>query len=181
MARIGQNLELFKNSSQRQFGGLLLKGNAKIARPVSTKLPIHLVLKSHVAVGPRSLLHRRNAGRVGDIIRQQAAAKGIRVYHFVNVGNHLHLVLRIQHASRPAGQRAFSAFLRAISGLIARHVLRAERGAAQGIKFWQARPFTRIASWGREFRALSDYMTKNSKQARGLVAWGFTLMEPESG
>jgi len=118
------------------------------------------------------MLRPRNADRIETIIRRQARLKGLRVYHFVNVGNHLHLVLRVDHRRLTTGRRAYRAFIRAVTGLIARHVLRAERGAAKAVKFWQARPFTRLVSWGRDYVRLSGYyMAKNSLQA--LPAWGF--------
>ena len=176
MKRSSRQLSLFKQKLSRQFGGTRLKGNAKVARPLSTKHAIHLVLKSELAKCDRSFLRRRNSARIDQIVRGQARAKGIRLYHFVNVGNHLHLVLRLERATPLAGRRAFHSFIRAVTGLIARQVLSAERGQAKGIRFWQARPFTRIVSWGRDYNRIKAYMTKNSEQAgarRHLIDWGF--------
>lgn len=169
MKKASRNLELFKNRTPRQFGGMLLKGNAKCRRPLSTKNAIHLVLKSKVAFGARSLLSPRNAAAVESIIRKRAGRGGVRIYHFVNVGNHLHLVVRL------GKQRSFPSFIRSVTGLIARHVLGAERGRARGVRFWQARPFTRIVSWGRDYIRLRGYMAKNEAQA--FVAWGFSVTD----
>lgn len=180
MKRKGQNLELFKNQIPRQFGGMLLKGNAKTARPLSTKHAIHLVLKSKLATGSRSFLAARNSKRIDTILRRTAKSKGIRLYRLVNVGNHLHLVMRLDRATPLAGRRAFCSFIRAVTGLIARQVMGAERNRGQGIKFWQARPFTRLVSWGRDFNTLSRYMLKNESQAqsRRLPDWGFGVTDP---
>jgi REP element-mobilizing transposase RayT len=180
MKRRGSNFDPFNERIPRQFGGMLLRGNAKVARPLSTKHAIHLVLKSERAVGGRSLLHDKNVRRVDAIIRGQAKLKGVRLYHFVNVGNHLHMVIRLEPHSAVAGRRAFHSFIRAVSGLIARHVLHAERNHAKGIKFWQARPFTRLVSWGRDYNHVSRYMAKNATQAkarRNLVDWGFGVVD----
>lgn len=163
------NLEIFKSRVPKAFGGSRLKSHAKVKRPLATKQPLHLVVKSSYATGARSMLRKRNASRIEAIIRSQARLKGLRVYHFVNVGNHLHLVLRVDHRSLQTGRRAYRAFIRAVTGLIARHVLGAERGAAQGAKFWQARPFTRIVTWGRDYLGLSGYMLKNQLEAIGFV------------
>ncbi|NUJ57979.1 transposase, partial [Cobetia marina] len=124
-------------------------------------------------------LHHRNADRVETIVRGLAKRKGIRLYHFVNVGNHLHLVLKIDRKQLRVGRDAFQSFIRAATGLIARHVLRAERGSAKQMKFWQARPFTRLIAWGRDYQHVHRYMTKNAAQARGSFRdWGFSVTEP---
>jgi hypothetical protein len=180
MKRQGKNFNLFNDHVPRQFGGMLLRGNAKVARPLSTKHAIHLVLKSERAVGRQSLLHALNVKRVDQVVRAQAKLRGVRLYHLVNVGNHLHMVIRLELHSAVAGRRAFSSFIRAVCGLIARHVLHAERNHAKGIKFWQARPFTRLVSWGRDYNHVSRYMTKNASQAkarRNLVDWGFGVID----
>ena len=149
------------------FGGSLLKqSHAKSKRPMSTKRPIHLVLKSKMATGSRSMLSPRHESKVRDIIRRHALRCGLRVYHYANGGNHLHLVVRIH------SRELFKRFLRVISGLIARAVLQAEKSSGQlksGETFWQARPFTRIASWGRDYLRLSKYMLLNNLEAIGFI------------
>lgn len=196
-----QQLELFNRKIVRQFGGRLLKGNPKSKRPLSTKEAIHLVLKSKQATGPRSMLLRKNRSTLESIVRKTAQACFVSVYHFVNVGNHLHLVIRVKDL------RSYRKFIRAISGLIARHVMGTERGG--GLKFvpenmrrdlgdwkkaekaekkdasasfWIARPFTRLIAWGKDFQNVKKYMLKNQRQAqvgRGhMVAWGFDVLDP---
>jgi putative transposase len=172
---------LTKNQLSRQFGGMLLKGNAKVKRPLSTKEPIHLVLKSHLAFGGRSFLLKKNYGKIDSIIRRSAKSNGIKIYHFVNVGNHLHLVIKVDRKNATTGRLAFRSFIRSVTGLVARHVVGAERNDGKGIKFWQSRPFTRILSWGRDFNFIARYMGKNSAQAKfghSLIDWGFALTDP---
>ncbi len=159
--------------SKKVFGGSLLKGNAKGPRPLSSKEPLHLVLKANRGFGARSMLHPDHVKKVNACVRRQAEATGIRLYHFVNVGNHLHLVVRIHDRKR------FRAFIRAISGLIARQVLGAERGPANsekesGAGYWIQRPFTRVASWGRDYKGLGQYMLKNQRQ---VSRWGQEIAE----
>jgi len=173
--------------SEKVFGGSLLKGNAKGQRPLSSKAPLHLVLKANRGFGARSMLHPDHVKKVNVCVRRQARACGIRLYHFVNVGNHLHLVVRIHDRKR------FRIFIRAISGLIARQVLgrergkalrrgqalRAERGPANSEKesragYWIQRPFTRVASWGRDYEGLGQYMLKNQRQ---VSRWGQEIAE----
>ena len=160
-----------------QFGGALLKGNPKEKRPLTLKTPLHLVLKSQKAFGPSSMLAKAHAKKIDQLVRKQAAACGIKIYHFVNVGNHLHLVVRLQD------RRLYRVFIRAVSGLIARQVLGTERGPqveaqetsadievisetkTKKTQFWVARPFTRLVTWGPDYKGLALYMKKNQAQA----------------
>ncbi|HEY8269707.1 MAG TPA: transposase [Pseudobdellovibrionaceae bacterium] len=183
-ARKGSQLSFFNKKIPRVFGGSLLKGNAKVQRPLSTKESIHLVLKSGQALGAYSMLQQRNAGKIDDIIRFHAKKCGVKIYHFVNVGNHLHLVIKLSDL------KLFAKFIRTITGLIARHVLKKQRGPKQedspalGSKktpsFWVARPFTRLIAWGKDYNFVAGYMKKNRNQAkRYFIPWGFDVVDPD--
>lgn len=188
-----KQLDLFVGSRsktgkvKRVFGGTLLKGNAKIKRPLSKSEPIHLVLKSEKAIGTFSMLNKHNISQVDRIVRKNARRFDIRIYQFVNVGNHLHLVIRIQD------RHCYAKFIRTITGLIARHVTKKERGPENRkyrelVKsrskggFWVARPFSRLISWGRDFNLIKRYMEANRHQ-RGwkkqcvYVAFGFDVTD----
>lgn len=176
-----EQISFFKDKIPRHFGGLLLKGNAKVARPLSTKEPVHLVLKSAYAVGIMSMLQKYNVNKIDKIIRSHAKLCRIRIYHFVNVGNHLHLVVKLDD------RKLFAKFIRSVSGLIARHVLKKERGPQnigenstnKRVAFWVARPFTRLVSWGNDYKFVTRYIEKNRNQAkRYFVPWGFDVVEP---
>lgn len=165
----------FNQKINKFFGGSLLKSNPKTKRPISTGQAIHLVLKSQHAVGKHSMLHGYNAKKIESVILSQAKGWGIKIYHYVNVGNHLHLVIKLNN------RRSFNPFIRAITGLIARHVLNAERGSSKEIQFWVARPFTRIISWGKDYLNINKYMNKNKGQAKEhFFAWGFDITNSDS-
>jgi REP element-mobilizing transposase RayT len=155
----------FSGLKTKEFGGALLKGNPREARPVSTKRPMHLVMRSTLATGARSFLSPHRAKRIDALIRSVGRDKGVRIYRYANSGNHLHLIVL------PRSRVAFRSFLRAITGLIARITLAVERGRAAGLKFWDARPFTRILEWGRDFKAVSDYLTENTLEAIGFIPY----------
>ena len=160
----------FKKKIHKFFGGSLLKSNPKTKRPISTAQAIHLVLKSQHAMGKNSMLHCYNTKKIESVILSQAKCWGIKIYHYVNVGNHLHLVIKLNN------RRSFNPFIRAITGLIARHVLNAERGSSKNVQFWVTRPFTRIISWGKDYLNINKYMKKNKGQAKErFVAWGFDI------
>jgi REP element-mobilizing transposase RayT len=122
-----------------------------------------LVLKSSLAVGERSFLRKNRARQIEALVFRLGRESGVRVYRYANSGNHLHLLLR------PSSRQAFKLYVRALSGLIARMVLGAERGSAQGLKFWDARPFSRIVEWGRDFKNLGFYILQNTLEATGFM------------
>jgi len=167
-----QQTQFFK-AAAKTFGGSLLKHNPREKRTLSFRRPIHLVMRSKYAKNQWSFLHKNNKSKIDFQVMKQAKANGIRVYDYVNVGNHLHMNLLIP--SRLSYQR----FVRSLSGIIPRLVMGIERGGARPTDsmayerkaplatFWEGRPFTRILSWGREFRALQSYFQLNHWESLG--------------
>src|SRR5690606_24653631 len=102
-----------------------------------------IVLKSSRATGRLSLL--RYCNEIARLIASQAERKHIKVYAVSNAGNHLHLL--IQAPSR----EYFQAFIRGLSARISQLVMgkarEQHREKFEG-SFWDARPFTKIVSWG---------------------------------
>ena len=145
----------FDRMKIKDFGGTLIKGNAREQRPLSTKRPLHLVMRSSLARGERSFLHPRRIKRVREIIYRAGASQNVKVYRFANSGNHLHLVVL------PRSRAAYFRFIRSITGRVARLTLNVERGRGKGVKFWDALPFTRILEWGRDFQGTCDYLRQN--------------------
>lgn len=137
------------------FGASLLKGaHPKKKRPFRSKLPMHLVMKSSVAVGSKSFL------RFNSVIEAHleilAKRHGVRLFAASNGGNHLHLL--IQAPSR----ESLNAFTRGVTGRIAQLV--AGDSVMKGA-FWDARPFSRLVSAGRDFRNVCRYLGLNSMES----------------
>jgi REP element-mobilizing transposase RayT len=153
----------FEKLKARDFGGSLIKGNPREARPISTKRPMHLVMRSSLAKGERSFLRNKRARAIRELIHRAGKAQGLRIYRYANSGNHLHLIVL------PDSRAAFRRFIRSVTGLIARLILGAERGHALDTKFWDARPFTRVLEWGRDFRTACSYVVRNKLEALGFV------------
>ena len=133
LPRKNQNLTLDfgNNKFERKlvFGGALLKNShAKEKRPLSSKHPMHVVLRSSKATGEYSMLRSKYKKQIDMIIRKQAKLRGIKIIDMVNVGNHIHLFLRFRACNDTVLRKLFNGFIRAISGLIARLVLGVERG-----------------------------------------------------
>jgi REP element-mobilizing transposase RayT len=136
------------------YGGEGVRGRRKVERPVSTRRPIHITLHSRRARGAWSL--RRNEQAVRDALHACAARSGIKVYDFANVGTHVHLLVRARR------REAFQAFLRSFAGIVARAVTGARRGRplAAG-PFWSALAWSRVVSWGRDYRGVRHYIFLN--------------------
>jgi hypothetical protein len=62
---------------------------------------------------------------------------------------------------------AFQSFLSAFAGMSARLVTGACKASPVG-KFWDSVAYSRIVSWGREFRSVGAYVEMNDDEAHGL-------------
>ena len=183
-----QQLSFFK-SGERFFGGRLLHGRRRRQRPLSTKEPIHIVLRSSWAQGIFSFLLIKNKKPIERLIESYAREHAIKVYGRAIVGNHFHLIIQIP------SRKSYNRFIRVLSSRIASHVMRsqsfvnfqklifnqnagdpppgAEEEQGKGQAFWQFRPWTRVLRWGRDFQICRQYLTKNT-----LEALGFTVYKP---
>ncbi len=187
-----KQLSFFKNDfrTQKFFGGALIQGRRKSARPLTAKDSIHFVLRSTWAVGPDSFLVPRNLRQIDRIITRFAKKFGVRIYQRAINSNHLHLLLRITN------RRLYRSFIKAVSGQIASHVMRQQsfidfsttrlssvtgdgsRSSTRDLKnveakagFWEFRPLSRLVNWGRDFKMCVNYLKQNVLEAFGFVAY----------
>lgn len=139
----------FKKQSQ-SFGGTLLKGHAKCKRPIDTKKPLHLVLKSD---HPLSLRSPTTFGDVNLIVKNAAEKYGFKVYRFANVGDHLHVLMRV------ANRHLWARFIREVTGRIAQ-LIREKSGLDRAV--WAHKPFTRVVQgWRKDFTNVASYIFLN--------------------
>jgi REP element-mobilizing transposase RayT len=155
----------FDGLKLKEFGGTAMRGNAREQRPIAIKRPMHLVMRSTLAVGERSFLNSKRARKIEALVHRLGKERGVKVYRFANSGNHLHLVVL------PRSRQAFKSYIKAVTGIIARLSLGVERGSAKGIKFWDAKPYTRIIEWGREYRSVCNYLLQNTLEALGFIPY----------
>ncbi len=143
------------------FGGSKLKSNPKVARPISTKDFMHVVLKSDLAKGPLSFLRIERV--IISLVQNLGAKLNIKVKDVVVMTNHIHLAIKVRH------RRHFKAYLRALTGLIVRKLLKTERSKPSGLeKFFSGRPFSRIVNSGRKsFLTLRRYFELNRLEKCG--------------
>ncbi|MBL7669765.1 MAG: transposase [Bdellovibrionaceae bacterium] len=87
---------------------------------------MHLTLRSSKAKGDRSFRYDKNRIKKLEVVIQTQAQKfGVEICGFANVGNHIHMLVK------PSYRSGFKSSLKAISGIIARIALGAERGNAK--------------------------------------------------
>ena len=182
-------LSLFKSKPKKFFGGALLQGQRKSLRPLTSKDAIHFVLRSSLATGKNSFLQTRNRKVIDAILTSFAKKFAVRIYQRSINSNHIHLLLKITN------RVLYRAFIKAITGKIASHVMgqksfkafskmkeTAQRGYGSKYKgsghkpklqqrFWQYRPFSRILSWGRDFKTCMQYLKQNTLEAFGVIPY----------
>src|ERR1043165_3876098 len=147
------------------YGGEHSVGKRKKARPIHTKKPMHITLRSSEAVGGRSFRRFANLKFIEELLPRIAKRWGITLYKQSINGNHIHLALRT------LTRRGLQNFLRIISGQIARFVTGARRGKPFGKRFWDLPAFSRIAEWGNAFKALKRYVEQNVWETLGLIPY----------
>ena len=156
---------------KREFGGALLKkSHAKKARPIALNKTMHLTLRSSKAKGDKSFRFNKNRiQRIDKVVKSQAHKFGVELFRFANVGNHIHMLVKASY------RKGFISFLRAISGIIARIALGAEKGNAklsESVRgFWDQRPWTRILLTWTEFKNVKKYVEQNFNEAMGFVPY----------
>jgi len=147
---------IFQNDYKKEFGGSLLCGKRKSARPLSTKKPIHLILKC----SGKSVFNPTNR-KLEKLIRHQASKYGIKIYEVALNWTHVHLLIKLP------SREAYVAFIRTITSLIVSFVSKSKDMNLKSI--FDLRPYTKILSWGKQFKAVIAYVELNTLEALGLV------------
>ena len=148
------------HTARREHGGDVREHKRKVVRPLNPELNLHVVMRSKRARGEWSFLHRRNRSNVEKILYTYAGENQVTIERLANAGNHLHLLLRYR------SKKGLQMFFRIAAGIIPRAITGARKGIKTG-KFWDATLYTRLVTWGREFRAVCAYLGKNRLEAIG--------------
>jgi len=173
-----KQLDLFlqnKKVLKAYFGGSGLKSHPKVARPISTKDLMHVVLKSKQAKGPSSFL--RIEREIISLAQRLGVRLNVKLSDIVVMSNHIHIALRVRQ------RRAFNGCLRALSGLVVRKLLKnegsvpSERGSLINSpsmwdgtinSFFSGRPSSRIVASGRKsWIAIARYFELNRLEKLG--------------
>jgi len=146
----------FLKDYKKEFGGSLLKGKRKTARPLSTKAPIHLVLKS-----THSRPFHPTSRKLEKLFRTHAQKYGLKIYDLALNWSHIHALITIP------SRQAYLAFIRTLTAGLVRLLSSTLGKSLKGL--FDLRPFTRILSWGREFTSVRGYLELNQMEALGLI------------
>lgn len=143
-------------------GGMSFRKRRKTKRPLIPGAITHLVLASSKATGDRNFLRQNKL--VTKLLKERSRKHFIEIVQFMNMGNHLHLKVRFKNIT------AFQNFLRTFTGLLARKLTQAHRGAGFG-RFWDGIAYTRVLTSKFEELGLRVYFEGNLvERSRGKLA-----------
>ena len=173
-----QQLKLFQQPKlKRAHGGSLAVSKRRARRPLNMKQSHHVTMKSHHAVGARSLFRHKKMILI--LIKKNSLKFHIKIYEYAIQGNHIHLLVKAQN------REELQNFFRVIAGHIAQGILREcpIKGAPGGAsvkptgcqknqrKFWSYLLYSRIVSWGREFKIVLGYIQRNTLELLQVMAY----------
>ncbi|MBC7371933.1 MAG: transposase [Bdellovibrionaceae bacterium] len=146
----------FLNDFKKSFGGSLLNGKRKSARTLSTRNPIHAVLKTsaHRCFTPGN-------GTVEKLIRDHASRCEIKLYRISLNWSHVHMIFLIPSRS------AYKKFIRTLTSALVSHFSKVTGNNLKNI--FDFRPFTRILAWGRDLKRVLDYHDLNDLEGFGYI------------
>ncbi|WP_413295291.1 transposase [Bdellovibrio sp. HCB185ZH] len=145
-------------------GGTLRKSSkGRGSRPLSTKDPIHLVLKINKS-SVRGGLRNRYAFKLMTALISRYSLKFFIKIEQVSIQNdHVHLLIRGTRRSK------LQSFLRVVPGQFAQNMTDTPESRNEGKKekIWKYRPFTRIMKGFKPYQIVRDYIQLNELEANG--------------
>jgi hypothetical protein len=164
----------FMKDYKKEFGGSLLLGKRRSKRPLSTKHPIHLILKAD-----QKEVFNPSSQKLNSLIRKTAQLFHIQIYDLAVNWSHIHFLIRLKQ------REDYVKFIRALCSLLTefsklsdpkRPLGKSNTQTAQGTdsmsqirKLFTLRPFTRILSWGRDLKSVFNYLKINQMESFGLI------------
>ncbi len=144
-------------SNQSFFGGSLTTKRAhRTARPLSTKYPIHVILRSSQAQGVKSFWHKGNKEFIKQALKKYSKRWSIEVLSCANVGNHIHLLIKLSH------RYSYEKFIKSLTGAISLRLTKWNKNRGErGEKFWDFKPYTRLIIGFFAKLRMQDYMDIN--------------------
>ncbi len=146
----------FSKDYKKSFGGKDLIGKRKSQRPLSTKLPLHLILKAN-----QKKVFVPGNRRLQRLIQRLARKFYVRVYDVAINWSHIHFLIQIRE------RQDYVRFIRALTSKLAMAVQKVSPKSKT--KLFTLRPFTRIISWGRDYKNAVDYLAKNCMESFGWI------------
>ena len=170
-----------KPKPKRQHGGSLSEGKRRSLRPLNPQQSLHITLKSEHAVGLRSLFRHKRL--ILSVMHKASQRFNVKVYNYALAGNHLHLLIKGET------KEGIQNFFRVFAGHVAQNILKncplqKARGGASNMglkkrkgcrknqrRFWQYLIYSRLVTWGREFKRVHNYVEKNILETLRVIAY----------
>ena len=158
-------------------GSLRRKRKGRGFRPLSSRNPIHLVLKvNRTELRHRSLRSLNGFKLIHLILKKYAHHFHVRVEQVSIQHDHIHFLIRTTH--RFSSQN----FFRVLSGQIAQCFQKYGLTVSKQItnvtdtlksqkKFWVHRPFTRVVIGFKAYKIVSNYIQLNEKEVTGVIKY----------
>lgn len=179
----GKQLQFEKKGFKKEKSdhGGSLKNPQKRKRPLGFDSSLHLVLRSTSAKNEWSF--KKFNFEIDSILNKFAHRFHIKILSYANVGNHIHLHIKIQ------SRKHYRSFIRAICSAIMLKITGFSRWKKppKGFQFWDKRPFSRIVCTWTEFLKLKKYILINQWEGVGIKRdlakeWvNHGLLAPNSG
>lgn len=157
--------------------------HAKTHRPLVSGKPLHVCFRSKFAKGKRTLLGI-NKVKVSRLVDSISKKFGVKILKFANVGNHLHLVIKLP-GSTMTSRRQYAKWIRLLTSRLAFEIGGSKKGQpfrdedGNRVKFWDAIPFSRVIHGRRGWDTISRYVLKNEFESQGLSATTAKAMADE--
>lgn len=105
--------------------------------------------------------HSRNVVKVSTFMRNFSAKRGVRIIRAANVGNHLHMQIKIPNRA------VYVRWVRGLTSGLA--MILAGRDGLRKLtrSFWDYRPFTRVVRGFRALINMRDYIEINQLESSG--------------
>jgi REP element-mobilizing transposase RayT len=134
-------------------------GKRKTQRPLSTKSPIHLILRTNPVLGRQQVAKAfsYHGKRNQRLLKHISKKFHVQIHQFIFNFTHLHLIISIP------SRKSYVGFIRVLTSQLSALV-----GSKRG-ELFPLRLFTRVATWGRGYKTLLQYIKKNTLQALGGV------------
>lgn len=114
-----------------------------------------------------------NKIKVAGLVASVSKRFGVKVVKYANVGNHLHLVVRLP-AKGMTSKIFYGKWIRLLTSRVAFEIGGGKKGEplkdgeGNRAKFWDAVPFSRVIHDRRGWKTIDRYVLKNELEAQGL-------------
>ncbi len=161
-----QSFENLKKGLKAYGGKLRNKACNRHERPLVFRSgSMHISLKSTKAMGRYSFQDSRNRARVKRFIEEFSTKKGVLILSMANVGNHLHLHVKLHNRD------LYIAWIRGLTSGLAMMVMGLQglkNLRKKKLKFWDQRPFSRVIENFKHFLTAKKYLEINQLEGLGL-------------